>query len=287
MKVGVQLYSVRNSMAANPLGTMEKVAQMGYRYLEPANRNLENDPGCGFSLEAESLVKLLGKYGAKVVNVHLSPVDGQFLEKYLRPVIRYHQAIGNHSLTSAMDFFESRDDILKKCELFNKIGRICHEEGMDFLYHNHFHEFQKFNGKTVMDYMAENTDPDYLKFEIDTFWVMRGGYDPVQVLRKYGKRVKLIHQKDFSKKSKAPVNLLSVLDPNEKIDRETFSKLKDISVFTEIGTGIMDIQSIIDAGNEIGVEYIILEQDFSSLMELQSLQISMDNFKKYSGISWD
>lgn len=285
MKVGVQLYSVRNSMAISPLGTIEKVMKTGYKYIELANHNAENDPGCGFPVDANDLMKLLNKYGAKVINSHISPINERVADKAINGIIKFHKAIGNNSLTTAMDFFFSKDDTLKKCELYNKIGKICRNEGMNFLYHNHFHEFQKFDGKTVLDIIAENTDPDYVKFEIDTYWTMRAGQNPVDVLKKYGKRIKLVHQKDFPKNSTETINLLTKIEPDTKIDMDVFLKLNNISTFTEIGTGIMDIQSIIDAANEIGIEYIVLEQDHSSFMEFQSLQISMDSFKKYSGVT--
>jgi sugar phosphate isomerase/epimerase len=287
MKVGLQLFSVRNSMAMSPLDTIEKVIKAGYKYIEMANHHAEDDPGCGFPVEAGDLNKLLNRYGAKVVNSHLSPINEKVASHSINDIIRFHKAIGNNSLTSAMEFFFSKDDIMKKCELYNQIGKTCKEQGVDFLYHNHFHEFQQFDGRTALDLMAENTDPEYVKFEIDTYWAMRGGQDPVSLIRKLGKRVKLIHQKDFPKNSKENVNLLSSIEPGSKIDMNVFWELDNPSSFTEIGTGIMDIQSIIDAANETGIEYIILEQDYSKYMEFQSLQVSMDSFKKYSGISFE
>ncbi len=287
MKVGVQLYSVRNSMAISPLATIEKVIKTGYKYIELANHNAENDPGCGFPVDAAELRLLLNTYGAKVVNSHLSPINEKVAAQAIKNIIRFHKEIGNNSLTVAMDFFFSKDDIMKKCELYNKIGKTCKEEGIDFLYHNHFHEFQKFDGKTILDSIAENTNPEYVKFEIDTYWTMRGGQNPVDVIKKFGNRIKLIHQKDFPKDSGETVDLLSKTDPQSKIDMDVFVELVNPSSFTEIGTGIMDIQSIITAANESKIEYIILEQDHSRNMEFQSLQISMDSFKKYSGIAFE
>jgi sugar phosphate isomerase/epimerase len=287
MKVGIQLYSVRNSMAISPLDTIEKVINAGYKYLELANHNAENDPGCGFPVDAKDLMGLLNKYGAKVINSHISPFSEKVVSSTIYDIIKFHKTIGNNCLTHAMDFFFSKDETLKKCELFNKIGKICREQGMDFLYHNHFHEFQQFDGKTVLDMIAENTDPEYVKFEIDTYWAMRGGQDPVSLIKKLGNRIKYIHQKDFPKNSAEPVNLLAEVDPGSKIDMDVFMELNSPAAFTEIGTGIIDIQAIIDAANEIGIEYIILEQDYSKFMEFMSLEISMNSFKKYSGITFE
>jgi sugar phosphate isomerase/epimerase len=77
------------------------------------------------------------------------------------------------------------------------------------------------------------------------------------------------------------------VDPGSKIDMDVFMELNSPAAFTEIGTGIIDIQAIIDAANEIGIEYIILEQDYSKFMEFMSLEISMNSFKKYSGITFE
>lgn len=163
---------------------------------------------------------------------------------------------------------------------------------MTYLYHNHYHEFYTINGKTVMDLMMENTDPDYLSLELDTFWVMRAGLDPVEQLKHFGKRVKLLHQKDFAWDSMEPLNMRG-LTPEEctmppegaGTDGNSFyaktgghaepdeaaKKARRIrnTAFTEIGMGIMHIQDIIDAANAYTeAEYIILEQDATRLEKL-------------------
>ena len=107
-------------------------------------------------------------------------------------------------------------------------------------------------------------------------------------MKKYGKRVRLLHQKDFTRGFEAQRDLLAAVEANnEYVDMERFGKAVDPLTFTEIGTGIMDIQSIIDTANEVcDCEYIILEQDFSRNDELESIKISMEQFRKYSGVEW-
>ena len=147
--------------------------------------------------------------------------------------------------------------------------------------------FQKIDGKYVLDYILENTDPEYVAFEIDTFWAMRGGADPVEIIKKVGNRLMAVHQKDFSKTSTSPINVLANDDGSKFISRETFGGVINPLDFCEVGTGIMDIQSIIDAANEVGAEYIILEQDHTQLGQIESIKLSMENFKKYTGIEWE
>lgn len=167
------------------------------------------------------------------------------------------------------------------------MGKILSGHGMKFLYHNHYHEFQAINGKPVLYHILENTDPQYVDFEVDTFWAMRGGADPIEVIRHVGDRLRMIHQKDFSKTTDSLVNLWTVKDPNVPIGQDNFGGAHKAEDFCEVGTGIMDIQSTLNAVNEAGAEYVILEQDFTQLTQMESIKISMDSFKKYSGIAWE
>ena len=173
-----------------------------------------------------------------------------------------------------------------RCEYYNWAGKKLSEHGIKFLIHNHYHEFQKLNGKEILFHIMDNTDPNYVSFELDTFWAMRGGMDPLAVMNRLGNRLKLIHQKDFSKTSDSPINLWTVNEPNVLVTWDSFGKGSDHKDFCEIGTGIMDIQSIINKGNELGAEYIVLEQDHTQLTQMESVRISMDSFHKFSGLDW-
>lgn len=284
LKVGIQLYSVRDEMQENAVETIKKVAQTGYKYLEVANYNANTDFGVGFGVSEEEILSVLNPLGAKVISAHMFPFD----EDNAKDVIDYHKAIGNKYIVCSMGFFKDEADVLSQCRKFNRIGEICFMNGMEFLYHNHFMEFQKFNGKTVIDMLIENTNPDYMGFELDTFWCMRAGQDPLEIINKLGARLKLVHQKDFSKTSPSKINIFDTIGYDAQIDMDMFFKIVVPEDFTEIGTGIMDIQSIIDAANAVGtVEYIILEQDMTQLGQLESIRVSMESFKKYSGIEWN
>jgi sugar phosphate isomerase/epimerase len=291
LKVGLQLYSVRNSMANNPLEAIENVGKLGYKFVEFANHNAAVDFGCGFGVEASVMKAKLDSYGMKAVSSHISPLSFDNIDK----VIEYYNVLDCKNLVNPADFFESKDDLLKKCEQYNKIGEKLRAAGISYLYHNHFHEFQKFDGEYVLEIMKNNVDPDFVGFQLDTYWVMRGGADPVEIIKKFGKSVKLIHQKDFSKDVDVPVNIFSFADPNQKLDRQAMMNIMMTNIngfeqrqsIVEIGTGIMDIQSIIDAAEKYSdAEYVILEQDFTVHDEIDSIKISMESFKKFNGISW-
>lgn len=309
LKVGLILYSVREEMAKDPIAAVERVAGLGYKNIEVCNHNAIQDPGCGFGVEAQTLKATFDRFGSQVVSAHIFPLE----KADLKGVLAYNRALGNKNIVNPMGRFTTYDDLMRQCEFFNQVGRECHENGFTFLYHNHDHEFRTFNGKSIMDHMVENTDPDYLSLELDTFWVMRAGLNPVEMLKHFGQRVKLVHQKDFAWDSLAPINTIGLtpedyeMKPGESagidggsdyaknggkfvITEDEAARARYIrsTAFTEIGTGIMPIQSIIDAANaHTAAEYIILEQDSTRMeSQLASIEKSMEAFRKFSGIEW-
>ncbi|NLL90972.1 MAG: sugar phosphate isomerase/epimerase [Ruminococcaceae bacterium] len=283
MKIGIQLYSVRNRMAADPIDTIKKVAEAGYKHLEVANHDAYNDFGVGFGITAQQTKELLAETGVEVFGAHISPLadDTPFDE-----ILEFHNEIGTKYITQAIDFFADKDELLRKTELYNRIGERCHKAGIQYLYHNHFHEFQCFDGVTVLELIMQNTDPDYVKIELDTYWACRGKQNPVEVMKKYGERIRLIHQKDFSKGYEDEMDLLSGLE-NSPIGMEEFESVIKKETFTEIGTGVLPIQDFIDAANKYcKCDYIVLEQDYSTHDEIDSIKISMESFKKFTGTEW-
>ncbi len=282
LKVGIQLYSVRDNMLEDPIATIKALADMGYKYLEAANAKVDETPGIGFGVKADDLLSTLAPFGSKVIGGHYRPIT----DETLPDIIAFNKSIGNNFIGQSADFYESFEHLLERCEYYNKVGKECAKEGMMFIVHNHAHEFQKVDGKYVLYHIMENTNPEYVGFELDTFWAMRGGADPVEVLKDMGSRIKLVHQKDFSKTTSSKINVIEDLDPDKFITREqAFGSMKPED-FCEIGTGIMPIQKIIDTANEIGAQYIILEQDFTQLTPMESVKLSMENFKKFTGIEW-
>lgn len=279
-------------MAQNPLEAIENVGKLGYKYVEFANHNAAVDFGCGFGVEASAMKEKLDSYGMQAISSHISPLTMDNIDK----VTEYYNTLNCRNLVNPADFFENKDDLLRKCETYNRIGEKLKAAGINYLYHNHFHEFQKFDGEYVLEIMRNNVDPNYVGFQLDTFWVMRGGADPVEIIKKFGKSIKLIHQKDFSKDVNIPVNIFSLVDPNQKLDFNAlisilsmkFNDYEQKQAIVEIGTGIMDIQSILNAASEYtDTEYVILEQDFTTHDEIDSIKISMERFKKFQGIAWE
>ena len=287
LAVGLQLYSVRNTLAQDPWGTLAQIAEVGFKHLEAANHNARNDAGVGFGVGAAEFRSRLDELGMSIVGCHINPLDLDILPAALD----YQAELGNTQFGCDIEFYPygDIDYVMRRCEVFNEVGRLAKERGMRFYYHNHFQEFQRFGDDFVYDLILENTDPDLVKLELDTYWMYRGGQDPIAWLEKCGDRVVLLHQKDFPADAPQPLNLYDgVIDPNENIDRALFRDRKDTRCFTEIGTGVLPIQAIIDAASALPtIDYLILEQDHTAMDEIESIKTSRDAFAtRFSGISW-
>lgn len=129
--------------------------------------------------------------------------------------------------------------------------------------------------------------------EMDTYWVQRGGHDPIERIQRYGRRIKLLHQKDLPAKTLSPLNVSKIFQ-DAGMDKMDFSNaptgfysLINPEDFVEVGTGIMDLQGIVDAALQYSqAEYIILEQDFTVMDEFKSIAKSMEGFRKINHIQW-
>jgi len=284
LKVGIQLYSVKNAIAQRPFEVLHQIAETGYRYIEAANHNATNDPGVGFGVPARELKETLDGLGLQIVGCHVNPLR----EELLPEVLDYHAELGSTQIGCDIEFFpyEDMDYLKRRCEMFNRIGELCRERGMRYYYHNHYQEFQCFHGKMVYDIIMENTDPGLVYAEMDTYWIARGGQDPVSFMRKYNDRLILLHQKDFPKNATEPLCMYDgLVDRNRDIDTQVFSDTKNPLSFTEIGTGLLPIQDYIRAARSCpNLDYIILEQDATQLDELESIAVSMKAFQKFKGV---
>ncbi|MGI6039314.1 MAG: sugar phosphate isomerase/epimerase family protein [Eubacteriales bacterium] len=287
MKIGIQLFSVKEALAKNAEGTLRKLCQIGFKYIEPfAHPSIEegeNSFGLGMSLrDAKSF---LTNEGIKLAGCHYyylgTPAFAKFCE--------YMAELGATQVGSGGAHFPGgREDVLEKCELMVKDAEIAKKFGLKYYYHNHFREYQAFEGELVIDTILNNTPSYLVYYQLDTFWAARGGCDPVAEMKRLGKRIITLHQKDFSKTAGEPLNVFEQrVDPNIPVTREIDQKTRLVEIFAEVGTGILPIQDYIDQGNKIGVEYMLLEQDKTSLGEMESVELSMSAFKRYSGIEWD
>lgn len=288
IRIGIQLYSVRQALASDPWGTLEMLASSGFTYLEAANHNALTDPGVGFGVSAADMRSKLEELGLSIVGCHINPLDLSILPRALE----YQAELGNTRFGCDIEFYPygDRDFVLRRAEIFNRVGELAKQHGMEFYYHNHFQEFQRFGNEFVYEIVLENTDPNLVKLELDTYWIYRGGQDPLEWMQRYADRVVLLHQKDFPKESPQPLNLYDgVVGAEENIDMAVFDDRKDERCFVEIGTGILPIQDIIEAARNLpNLEFLILEQDHTALDEIESVRTSRQAFvNSFTGTRFD
>ena len=140
VRIGLQLYSVRNALAESSAATFKGIADLGYRYLEAANHAAGTDDGIGFGLPAGELRSTLSDFGLQVVGCHINPLK---LER-LPEVLDYQAEIGNTQIGCDIEFYPpgDRDYVLRRADFFNEVGRLCADREMRFYYHNHYQEFQ-------------------------------------------------------------------------------------------------------------------------------------------------
>ena len=158
-------------------------------------------------------------------------------------------------------------------QLVESCGERLAPYGIQFYYHNHEFEFQKYGGKFGLEILMENTDPEYTGFELDTHWIQRAGQNPVDWIYRLKGRADLVHLKDYR-----------IVMPPEGVEGTVTNPKelrKQVIQFAEIGTGNMDMRGIIDACIETGVRYMPIEQDTSyDLSPFESIRISVENIRK-------
>lgn len=272
-------------MKEDPKGTLKKLAELGYKYIEPFAHAGVGGKSYGLYMELEEARDYLAEIGLRVVGAHYYPLSCDGLEAFCA----YYAALGVKQIgCGGAHFPGGMPDVMAKCKLMSNDSKVAAAHGLKYYYHNHYREYQLIDGKQIIDIIMDSTDPQYVYYQMDNFWTARGGVDPVKEMERFGKRILMLHQKDFNKDAGEPLNIFEErIDINKPVSMEEDQKTRLLSLFAEVGTGILPIQEYIDAGNKIGVEYMLLEQDKTSMGEMKSIAVSMEAFRKFKGIEWD
>ncbi len=199
--IGLQLYSLREDIKESGIQkVLEIVAAMGYVNLETAGYN----DGMIYGVAPAEFKKMVDGLGMKVTSAHLSRnLSGNRDEDmaWWNKATDAHAAANMKYMVMPMSPLSGEgatlDNVKKYGEYFNAVGLITAGAGIAFGYHNHAFEFEnKIDGVPVYDLLVENTSPDHVFFENDVYWTQKGGYNPVDYLKKYPKRIKVLHIKD-------------------------------------------------------------------------------------------
>ncbi|MBW8352084.1 sugar phosphate isomerase/epimerase [Bacillus sp. IITD106] len=263
--IGVQPYTIREAMSKDYVGSIKKVAEIGYKGIELG------PPPEGMTIQEQKT--LLDGLGLKVVGTH---AGFDSLDFEVDKIADYLEEMNAEKFVTVSMIFKSKDDVLEKAKKMNEVGEQFRKRGVTFLYHNHHWEFFKVDGEYVLDIFLRETDPEFVQTELDTYWIRRGGEDPVEYLRKVKNRAPLLHIKDM----KAGGEDISNGFGEGFLDlRELFAQgVKE--PFVEIGEGILDFKEIANIAEEIGTKWLIVEQDESDRDPFESLKISYDNLMK-------
>lgn len=243
--IGLQLYTVRDKIKQDLKSTLEKVAKIGYNSLEAAGYNVTD--GTFYGMAPKTFTELLNGLGMTLNSSH-TVFELDSAEK----VIVDAASTGAKYIIYPFlpDQFRTNLDGWKAtAEKFNKIGEIAKKNGIQFGYHNHAFEFEKMEDQIPYDLLLLQTDPSLVTFEMDLYWVTKGGYNPVDYFKKYPGRFQLWHVKDMTK------------------TEEMF--------FAPVGSGRIDFSSIFAERKTAGMKYFFVEQDsFKDLDAFESIEMS-------------
>ena len=200
--IGLQLYSLRDSIRKDVPGTIKKVSNMGYTFVEPAGyadgKFYDMEPAAFKALCDENKLPILSSHTGRPV-----PDSSNYAETmaWWDVCIDAHLAVGAKFIVQpsmGKTAYESLEGLKAYCDYFNEVGAKCNAKGIRFGYHNHDKEFSnKLDSTVVMyDFMLENTDPAKVMFQIDLYWAVVGGVNPVDYFNKYPGRFELWHIKD-------------------------------------------------------------------------------------------
>ncbi len=245
-KIGIQMGSMRQMMSEGMPAVITKLKELGITEIEG---------GGGRSMDRAAFRKLCEENGLDIV---ATGGGFEFLQNKdsLQKVIKNAKALGAENIVCYWIPHDGDNftfvDMKKGVEVFNTAGKTLKENGLNFWYHAHGYEFREYpEGKgTLFEYMMEKTNPEYVNFQMDVFWMKNPGQDPVALLKKYPTRWKSLHLKD--RRIGTPNNL------NGRQDKETNVVL---------GTGDVGIAEVMKAAMAIGIKHYFIEDESSRALE--------------------
>jgi sugar phosphate isomerase/epimerase len=253
MPIGIQLYTVRDQMAKDVLGTLKQVAAIGYKEVEADGFYGRSPADLRALLKSLGLDAPSGHYALKQVK-----------SDWQKQIDQAHELGLKYMVNAFLQPNERKtfDDYKQVVEIFNKAGEQTQKAGIQFCYHNHNFEFQKYGSTTAFNFMLKNLDPQLVKIEMDVFWLVHAGQDPVAYFEKYPGRFPLLHIKDLAP-GHPPTTVLAA----------------KMGLFTEVGRGTIDWKRVFKAAPKGGLKHFFVEQDLCERPPLESARISYDYLK--------
>ncbi len=260
--IGLQLYTVRDAMAADPAGTLARVAQIGYTSVEGATYTGTQK---FYGMDAAAFRQLLKQNGLVIPSAHYrlgeekqngADVQGTVLHNW-QQAVDDAAAVGIKYMVCAYLSDSERgglDHYKQLAAEFNKAGEVCKKAGIHFCYHNHAFEFDMQDKKYPYDILLNETDKDLVKMEIDLYWISKAGNDAIKMFKDHPGRFPLWHVKDMDN------------TPEHN--------------FAEVGSGVIDFKNIFKHADKAGMQYFFVEQDKTPGSPFDSITKSINYIKK-------
>lgn len=245
---GLQLYSLRDDLPKDPKGILKQVASFGYKQIE----SFEGAKGMFWGMTHTDFKKYMDDLGMTIISSHCN-INADFEKKAAQAA-----EIGmKHLICPWIGPQKTLDDFKKFAEKFNACGDVCKKNGIRFAYHNHGYTFQPVEGVLPQDLLMQNTNEDTVDYQMDIYWVVTPGADPVAWLNKYPGRWTTCHVKDRLKQATTD----------------------DASC--DLGTGAIDLKSILKTASQKGMKYYVVEQEnYPNSTPLKSVETDAAWMKK-------
>jgi sugar phosphate isomerase/epimerase len=239
--IGLQLYSLRDQMMSDVPGTLDEVKGWGITNVELAGT---------YNLTAEQFKAQLDSHGLNAFSGHF-PYDR--LRDDVEGVAHDAQVLGLRYVGCAwIPHDDGKPFDEKTCRegiaVFNEAGKALAKHGLKFFYHVHGYEFQPYGDGTLLDLMMRETNPKYVNYQMDVFWIVHPGQDPLKLLAKYGHRWQLMHLKGM--RDTTPTGLLT----------GHTAVTNDVA----LGTGKIDYAPILQEARKLGIRWYIIEDESPS-----------------------
>ncbi|MFK4295238.1 sugar phosphate isomerase/epimerase [Arthrobacter sp. GAS37] len=274
-KIGVQAMMLKGSFAeAGAFETLRKVSAIGYNAVEISQIPMTPENVAQLDRSRSELGMDIAALSVAMETPKGMPGDS--LEDHFDKIVDDAKRLDTHLLRIGMMPFpamKSIDAVVDFAKQANEYAENLREHGIGLYYHNHHIEFAKFDGKYMLDIIAENSPA--MGMEIDVHWVQRGGLDPVRTLAKYAGRTAMVHLKDY-RIGELPEQAFGLLETGDIAG--FMAEFKNVVQFAEVGEGNLDFPSIIPAAQAAGAEYLLVEQDeLYGRTVWEALQTSYDN----------
>jgi sugar phosphate isomerase/epimerase len=239
--VGLQLYTIRDAMAADLLGSLKKLSELGYKNLELAGYS----NGKFYGHTPAEFKKIVGDLGMTVISSHSAVESKGITIETAKLMADAHAALGvKYCIQPWIEEVDRKPETYKRMiGDWNKVGKVMKSVGVQFGYHNHNFEFKNTNGVVpYYDIFMKEMDKDLITMELDLFWATKAGQDPIEMFKKYPGRFQLLHLKDM-KTNQPPF----------------FDVIKDD--ICSVGAGAIDFKKILASKEIAGTKYTFVEDD--------------------------